>query len=192
MKNVLKKYLHKLSKAGIVSNFAAAQYKYGKFTIYCIIGPEENIIHLTFAPDRHELARKQLTGLDNSIIFKPLKQEDFFYNTVFSKYFIGNLTRLPIKTDSPFISAGTRFQQSVWRQISAIPYGSCITYRKLAELAGSPEGARAAGMACGANPLALIIPCHRVTASNGPGGFAGGLAIKKSLLALEHTGSSCI
>ena len=70
--------------------------------------------------------------------------------------------------------------------MGAIPYGTTITYRELAELAGSPKGSRAAGMACGANPLAVIIPCHRVVAANGLGGFAGGLAIKKALLDLEH------
>ena len=174
MKNFLKNYVQTLSKAGIDLDFVSAAYSYGKFTIYCLIGPEENIV------------------LDNNVIFKTLKQEDFSYDTVFNDYFTGNLSKFPIKIDSPFIGAGTRFQQRVWRHISAIPYGSCITYQRLAESAGSHKGARAAGMACGANPLALIIPCHRVLAQNGLGGFAGGLAIKESLLALELTGSNCI
>jgi O-6-methylguanine DNA methyltransferase len=192
MKNFLKNYLQKLTKAAIGLDFVSAAYSYGNFTIYCLIGPEEKIIHLTFAPNKHELAQKQLSGLDNSVVFKTLKQKDFLYNTFLKDYFTGNLSRFPIKIDSPFIGAGTPFQQRVWRHISAIPYGSCITYQKLAELAGSPKGARAAGTACGTNPLSLIIPCHRVVAQNGLGGFAGGLAIKKSLLTLEHTGSSCI
>ncbi len=185
MKNFLKNYLQKLSKAAIDPDFVSAAYSYGKFTIYCLIGPEENIIHLTFALNRHELAQKQLTSFNNSVVFKGLKQKDFLYNTVFNDYFTGNLSRFPIKIDSPFIGAGTLFQQRVWSHISAIPYGSRITYQKLAELAGSHRGARAAGMACGANPLALIIPCHRVIAQNSLGGFAGGVAIKRSLLALE-------
>ncbi len=186
MKNFLKDYLLKLSKAGLGLDFVSAAYSYGKFTIYCLIGPEENIVHLTFVPNSHELAQKKITSLDNSVIFRTLKQEDFIYNTVFNDYFTGNLSKFPIKIDSPFIGAGTRFQQRVWRHISAISYGSCITYQRLAELAGSHKGARAAGVACGANPLALIIPCHRVIAQNSLGGFAGGLGIKKSLLALEH------
>jgi len=192
MKNYLKIYLQKLSKAGLDLNFVSAAYSYGKFTIYCLIGSEENIIHLTFAPKKHELAQKQLTRLDNSIVFKTLRQEDFRYNTVFNDYFTGNLSRFPIKIDSPFIDAGTPFQQSVWHHISAIPYGSCITYRSLAESAGSHKAARAVGMACGTNPLSLIIPCHRVIAQNGLGGFAGGVGIKKSLLALEDSRSSSI
>ena len=186
MKNFLKNYLQKLSKAAIHLDFVSAAYSYGKFTIYCLIGPEENIVHLTFASNRHELAQKQLTSFNYSVVFKTLKQKDFRYNTVFNDYFTENLSRFPIKIDSPFIGAGTRFQQRVWSNISAIPYGKCITYQRLAELADSHKGARAAGMACGANPLALIIPCHRVIAQNGLGGFAGGVAIKESLLALEQ------
>jgi methylated-DNA-[protein]-cysteine S-methyltransferase len=62
-----------------------------------------------------------------------------------------------------------------------------IIFHLLHHWAGSPKGSRAAAMACGANPLAEIIPCHSVVAVNGPGGFAGGVAIKKALLALEHT-----
>ena len=187
MREKLKSYLQKLSKAGIGLDFVSAAYNYGKFTIYCLIGPEENIVHLTFAPNKHELGQKQLISLDNSVVFRIIKQEDFRYNTVLNDYFTGNLAKFPIKIDSPFINAGTSFQQRVWHHISAIPYGSCITYKRLAELAGSYKGARAVGMACGANPLVLIIPCHRVVAQNGLGGFAGGVAIKKSLLALEHT-----
>ena len=183
----LKNYLQKLSKAGNNLNFVSAAYSYGKFTIYCLIGPEENIIHLTFAPNRHELAQKQLAGLDQNVCFKTLQQDVFRYNIVFHDYFTGNLSRFPIKTDSPFIGAGTRFQQRVWHHISAIPYGCSITYKRLAELAGSPKAVRAAGTACGANPLALIIPCHRVVAQKGLGGFAGGLAAKKSLLNLEYS-----
>jgi O-6-methylguanine DNA methyltransferase len=192
MKNFLKIYLQKLSNAGIGLNFVSAAYSYGNFTIYCLIGPEEKIVYLTLAPSKHELARKQLAGLDNNVVFKILKQKDFRYNTFFNDYFTGNLSRFPIKIDSPFIGAGSPFQQRVWSHVAAIPYGSCITYQKLAEMAGSPKGARAAGTACGANPLSLIIPCHRVIAQNGLGGYAGGLSVKKSLLTLEQAGSNCI
>jgi O-6-methylguanine DNA methyltransferase len=192
MKNIFKEYLQKLCKAGGSLDFISAEYNYGKFTIYCIIGPEENILHLTFASNKHELAKKQLAVLAETIVFKKLQQKDFRYNTIFKDYFTGNLTRFPIKIDSPFIDAGSSFQQRVWSQIFTIPYGSCITYQKLAELSGSSKGARAAGAACGTNPLSLIIPCHRVIAQSGPGGFAGGLAIKKSLLNLEQAGSNCI
>ena len=192
MKNVFKNYLQKMSNAGLGLDFATAVCMYGKVTIYCLIGPEKNIIHLCFTPKKHELAQKRLSGLDKDVNFYRLNQKDFRYNRIFNDYFTGNLSKFPIKIDSPFINGGTPFQQRVWQQISAIPYGSCITYQRLAELAGSHLGARAAGTACGANPLALIIPCHRVIAQNGPGGFGGGLTVKRYLLAIEEAGNNCI
>ncbi len=80
---------------------------------------------------------------------------------------------------------GTSFQRRVWRALQAIPFGETITYGELARRVGKPRAARAVGAANGANPIAIIIPCHRVVAANGSGGYAGGLSIKRSLLALE-------
>ncbi|HJP20254.1 MAG: methylated-DNA--[protein]-cysteine S-methyltransferase [Alphaproteobacteria bacterium] len=80
---------------------------------------------------------------------------------------------------------GTTFQQRVWRALQAIPYGSVRTYGELAlELGSAP---RALGGACGANPIAILIPCHRVVSSQGLGGFSaeGGVATKVALLRLE-------
>jgi O-6-methylguanine DNA methyltransferase len=86
---------------------------------------------------------------------------------------------------NPFLKDGTPFQQKIWRMINHIKPGETITYGELAAAAGSPGGARAVGQACNQNPLALIIPCHRVVAANGPGGFAGDLAIKLKLLEID-------
>jgi len=81
---------------------------------------------------------------------------------------------------------GTNFQKKVWYALSTIPYGKVLTYKQVSERIGMPEAARAVGGACGANDLPIIIPCHRVIASNGGlGGFSGGLKIKKHLLKLE-------
>lgn len=81
---------------------------------------------------------------------------------------------------------GTDFQKKVWRAIQKIPYGQTRSYAWIARQIGKPKAMRAVGQACGANPLPLIIPCHRVVASNGKiGGFTGGLFWKKRLLALE-------
>lgn len=189
MKNVFKKYFQKLISAGSTLDFVSVHCRYGKSTIYCLIGPEENIIHVSFTRKKHERAKKQLAGQGSRVEFKTIRQEDFSYNKVFEEYFSGSLSNLPVTIDSPFIDAGSNFQQRVWQQISAIPYGETSTYKRLAEMAGSPRGARAAGTACGANPLPIIIPCHRVIAGNGLGGFGGGVALKKSLLTLEHSGS---
>lgn len=88
--------------------------------------------------------------------------------------------------DLPLAPAGTAFQQSVWREMVAIPYGSTKSYGDLAAALGSIP--RAVGGACGLNPIPIVIPCHRVVAENGTlGGFSGGegLASKRALLIHE-------
>ena len=81
---------------------------------------------------------------------------------------------------------GTEFQRKVWRAIASIPRGETRSYKWIAKRAGRPKAVRAAANACGANPLAPEIPCHRVIASDGTiGGFSSGLALKKKLLKLE-------
>jgi methylated-DNA-[protein]-cysteine S-methyltransferase len=91
------------------------------------------------------------------------------------------------KLDIPYAASGTSFQKRVWKVISQIPYGHVMTYSELAKKVNS--GPRAVANACGANPLPLLIPCHRVIAKNGLGGFMqgleGGLKIKGWLLANE-------
>lgn len=87
--------------------------------------------------------------------------------------------------DLPLSIGGTDFQKSVWEELRKIPYGRTASYRDIAERIGRPRAYRAVGNACNSNPLPLIIPCHRVTASNGIGGFGGGLALKKKLMEIE-------
>lgn len=84
---------------------------------------------------------------------------------------------------------GTDFQKKIWQQLCQIPYGTAISYKKLAERADSPRGFRAAGGACNKNPILLVIPCHRVIGANGQlVGFGAGLDTKERLLALEQKG----
>lgn len=77
------------------------------------------------------------------------------------------------------------FTASVWRQLRKIRWGQAKTYGELAAVLGKPGASRAVGQACGANHLPLVIPCHRVLAQSGMGGFAFGLAWKAKLLELE-------
>ena len=79
----------------------------------------------------------------------------------------------------------TPFQRDVWRAICRIPYGETRTSKQLAAMAGHPPAVRAVASACGANPLPYYIPCHRVVATNGLGGYAFGLEAKKQLLRNE-------
>jgi len=96
-------------------------------------------------------------------------------------YFAGDLTDF----DVPLALVGTNFQQQVWKQLRQIPYGETISYRELACWVGNPNAARAVGSANGRNPVAIIVPCHRVIAADGGiGGYGWGVDRKEWLL--EH------
>ena len=100
-----------------------------------------------------------------------------------AEYFAGQC----VAFDVPLAPVGTPFQHDVWRAIAGVPYGATIAYRDLAARAGRPESIRAAGAATGRNPLSIIVPCHRIVGADGAlTGYAGGLARKRALLALEH------
>ena len=86
----------------------------------------------------------------------------------------------------PLDLKGTRFQLEVWRALLQVPYAETRSYADLAREIGSPNAARAVGSANGANPVAIVVPCHRVIASGGGlGGYSAGLEVKRRLLALE-------
>ncbi|MGP0071192.1 MAG: methylated-DNA--[protein]-cysteine S-methyltransferase [Bryobacteraceae bacterium] len=89
--------------------------------------------------------------------------------------------------DLPLAPEGSAFHQRVWRELLNIPYGETITYGELARRIGSPNASRAVGRANGANPIPIVIPCHRVIGSDGKlTGYGGGLPRKEFLLALER------
>lgn len=88
--------------------------------------------------------------------------------------------------DVPIVQEGTDFQRRVWAELSRIPYGEAISYGELARRVGDPRASRAVGSANGRNPIAVIVPCHRVIAAGGRlGGFGGGLGRKLWLLQHE-------
>jgi methylated-DNA-[protein]-cysteine S-methyltransferase len=88
--------------------------------------------------------------------------------------------------DLPLAASGTPFQHSVWTALASIPYGELRSYRDIAQCIGNAAAVRAVGAANGRNPLPIVVPCHRVIGSNGAlTGFAGGLEVKRFLLALE-------
>ncbi|KAB2640119.1 MAG: methylated-DNA--[protein]-cysteine S-methyltransferase [Verrucomicrobia bacterium] len=89
------------------------------------------------------------------------------------------------------LRAGTRFQHSVWRELQTLAAGQTRSYGQIAAARGRPKACRAVGSACAANPLPLLVPCHRVLASGGRlGGFSGGLDWKRHLLQAESMGGS--
>lgn len=101
------------------------------------------------------------------------------------EYFLGKRKRFTVKID---MSRGTPFQQKVWRELQRIPFGKVVSYGDIARRIGKPRSARAVGQAVGSNPFGIVVPCHRVIASDGSiGGWSGGggMAGKRALLKLE-------
>lgn len=99
------------------------------------------------------------------------------------EYFAGKRNSFSLSLDL----RGTQFQNDVWRALLAIPFGETRTYGELARQLGNPKATRAVGAANGRNPVAIVVPCHRVIGSNGKlTGFAGGLDAKAHLLRLEE------
>jgi methylated-DNA-[protein]-cysteine S-methyltransferase len=109
------------------------------------------------------------------------RQDTSGVHEALSRYFAGDRDALDEIEVDPHV--GTPFQRDVWRQLRAIPAGTTISYAELARRVGRPTASRAVGMANAANPIALIVPCHRVVRTGGAlGGYAYGLTYKRWLL----------
>ncbi len=119
------------------------------------------------------------------LIAQPARRDRFGVHDVMRAYFAGDVAAIDaLDVDA----AGTPFQQEVWTQLRRIPVGSTISYGELARRVGRPQAQRAVGAANAANPIALIVPCHRVIRTGGAlGGYAFGLDHKRWLLAHEGT-----
>jgi O-6-methylguanine DNA methyltransferase len=99
-----------------------------------------------------------------------------------AEYFAGRRRDFTLAVDPP----GTPFQRQVWSELARIPYGGTLSYGELARRVGRPSASRAVGAANGANPIPIVLPCHRVIGADGSlTGYGGGLPIKRALLALE-------
>jgi len=111
---------------------------------------------------------------DNMVINKTIKELE--------EYFTGKRKEF----DIPLLFAGTDFQKKVWNELLKIPFGQTVSYMDIAHRIKKPKAVRAVASAIGANPMSIIVPCHRVIASNNTlGGYAGGLKAKKALLERE-------
>jgi methylated-DNA-[protein]-cysteine S-methyltransferase len=118
------------------------------------------------------------------------RHNPFDLTTRLAAYFAGDIHAID---DIPTATAGTAFQREVWRALRAIPAAETISYGQLAERIGRPRAVRAVGLANGANPVGVVVPCHRVIGANGSlTGYGGGLHRKEWLLAHEraHTPQS--
>jgi O-6-methylguanine DNA methyltransferase len=160
------------------------KFNFQKLTLY-VLTESERILHLTFSESHHITAGKKLAEAGIPVTEDGTEPPAWLLKPV-HQYLKGTIDTLPFQVNRYFLDRGTSFQKKVWQQISAIPPGTTRTYGEIAGLMGSHGASRAVGRACHLNPLALIIPCHRVVGKNSIGGFAGGADTKKLLLQLEE------
>ena len=144
------------------------------------------IYRTTFGMFRIEYDNDVVTGLrlcnDCSDTGKRNVLTDNVYRQL-TQYFDGKRTSF----DFPYELRGTDFQKKVWAELCKIPYGCTKSYKEIAEAVGNPKAFRAVGMANNKNPIAIVVPCHRVIGSNGSmTGYAYGIDMKKKLLMLEN------
>lgn len=133
----------------------------------------------------HKLSDEDFHFIAKNSLSKEKPVETLLLTTItqLEQYFVGERHQFDIALD---LSLGTPFQQSVWRALQQIPYGQTISYAQLAQNIGKPTAYRAVANANGKNPFSIIIPCHRVVASDGSlGGYTGGSDKKRLLLKVE-------
>ena len=133
----------------------------------------------------YQLSEDDFIFIDNNSLSKKDSAQALLLTTInqLNEYAAGKRDNFDLPLDT---SMGTEFQQKVWRALQDINYGEAISYATLAQRVGNPKGFRAVANANGKNPFSIIIPCHRVIASDGKlGGYTGGLDKKVYLLALE-------
>ncbi|MBI2851454.1 MAG: methylated-DNA--[protein]-cysteine S-methyltransferase [Chloroflexi bacterium] len=147
-----------------------------------ILASEKGLMAASLPRSTEKQARLELGEGMEQAVCSPRRFADL--STRFKAYFSGERVEFPDEID---LSGATPFQGEVWRTARLISYGEMRSYLWIAERIGKPGAARAVGQALGKNPLLIIIPCHRVVASNGGlGGFSGGLQVKRRLLEMEN------
>lgn len=155
-----------------MKNFYAYQTGIGKLWI---VEEDGNIARISFSP---------VTGIqegESQLIRQVYRQID--------EYLYGKrkVFELPLNPE------GTPFQKKVWEVLRTIPYGETWSYKRVAEAAGNVKACRAVGMANNRNPIAVVVPCHRVIGADGKlVGYAGGLSIKEHLLQLEQDNNNAV
>jgi len=151
----------------------------------CPIGPlrlsarDGRLVRIAFDPPREKgLSAHPADDAGRAVLDQACAQLE--------QYFAGTRHRFEL----PLAPVGSSFQRSVWAALQRIPYGQTRSYRQVAQAVGRANASRAVGAANGANPLPIVVPCHRVIASDGLlSGFAGGVAVKRRLLDHERAGA---
>lgn len=147
--------------------------------LLAIVDADGTLTALPFLSDDDD-ARAIARGISDDVVFD--EERTNAVARELDEYFRGTRSRFELET----APAGTPFQRTVWRALEDIPFGETISYAELARRIGKPEASRAVGRANGANPIPIVIPCHRVIGANGDlTGYGGGLDRKRVLLRLE-------
>lgn len=145
-----------------------------------IASSEQGLVKIDFPSSEEHF----LTDLRKFTPSKPIRDARKFaiIERMLEEYFRGE----KVSFDIPLDLRGTEFQKEVWRAIYKIPYGRLSSYSRVAEEIGRPRAVRAVGKAVGANPLPIVIPCHRIIRADGSlGGYGGGIDLKLYLLSIE-------
>jgi O-6-methylguanine DNA methyltransferase len=167
-------------------HFAEASCRYNGLVFHALAW-NNKLLHLSFAQAAHDLIKHRLQARYPAGLFSFSERLQTEISERLLVFAAGRKQKFSCSVHPLLLESGTAFQQRVWRLLSRIPYGETRTYGDLARELGKPGCARAVGRACNANPLVLIIPCHRVVAKTGLGGFNGGREIKQRLLAMERS-----
>ena len=146
-----------------------------------IVDSPKGIMRITTGQASSRDALNALGAKANGAAYSPNEFQDITER--FQKYFRGEPVSFPDEID---LSDATPFQRRIWQAARTIPYGETRSYGWVARQAGNPKAARAVGQAMNRNPLSILMPCHRVVASDGGiGGFGGGIEMKQRLLRME-------
>ncbi|OFV99404.1 MAG: hypothetical protein A3F68_04460 [Acidobacteria bacterium RIFCSPLOWO2_12_FULL_54_10] len=161
------------------------RFSFGEITVCC---SDQGVREIRFASARQKNGRRK-TGKTERVLRaagssqKPGARLARKTLHELKEYEQGGLKRFTVPIDT----CGTPFEKMVWEELLRIPYGKTASYGEVARKVGNPRGARAVGMANNKNPIPIIVPCHRVIASDGKlSGYAGGLRMKTQLLRLEQ------
>jgi methylated-DNA-[protein]-cysteine S-methyltransferase len=142
----------------------------------------QGLVRVAFASEDHDLVLQQLADRVSPRVLRAPARLDAAAREL-DEYFAGRRSRFDLPLDFR-LSRG--FRRAVLSHLNEIGYGTTASYAAVAAAAGNPKAVRAAATACATNPLPLVVPCHRVVRSDGTiGGYAGGVDVKKALLALE-------
>jgi len=164
----------RLEKKGSLGFMVYDTFKTGYIGVLTLAGDEKGLRYIAFEKSP-KIVRMKYNGRRDPDFFKNAKDQlKAYFNHELKKF------HLPIALE------GTPFQRAVWKTLQRIPYGTVTTYQWVATQIGNPKAVRAVGGAIGKNPIAVVIPCHRVIGSDGSlTGFGGGLDVKQRLIDLE-------